>query len=119
MKTIEEAAKDITYSQCKFSMKNPHCKSIDSSNCDTCGFGNHIYSGSIKMAKFAQRWISVEEEMPDQGELVLIKFNVAETKAQIAEIGVVITGYYLETKLFDIEQQSGIVVTHWRPIELK
>jgi hypothetical protein len=66
-----------------------------------------------------QRWIPVEEELPEKYEKVLIKFRVAETNTQELLSDVIDVGFYLKEKLFDIEQMAGITVTHWRPIELK
>ena len=70
--------------------------------------------------EFAQRWIPVEEiSNLTTGEKYLIKFNVAETKTQNAEFGIIDTGFFLEDGLWDIEQQCGLSVTHYRKIEIK
>jgi hypothetical protein len=68
--------------------------------------------------EFAQRWIPVDEELPDEGEKVLIKIRVAESNTQEGYFDFVQIGFYLEEKLFDIEQMAGFTVTHWRKIEL-
>jgi len=67
--------------------------------------------------KFAQRWISVDDELPEEGVLVQVKY--------IHPAGVQYTHDYIEE---DIDDESGkhfkawhddYGATHWRPIELK
>jgi hypothetical protein len=61
------------------------------------------------------RWIPVEEKYPIVSGKFIIKFNVAGTNTQPPEIGIVSIGFYfIEERIFDIEQECGLNVTHWR-----
>lgn len=63
-------------------------------------------------AKFAQQWISVDDELPAAGETVLLKFENNEEH--------VTTGIYIKSFHGDCAyQESGEQCTHWRPIERK
>ena len=55
--------------------------------------------------EFAQRWISVEDELPEESDFVLVKTGS----------GCITTAYFHQE---DSYFTSGII-THWRPIELK
>jgi hypothetical protein len=73
-----------------------------------------IMAGFFYGVKFAQRWISVEEELPEYAGYVLIK----------NEYGDVSTAFYAKVNekakfAIDFEGISSKNVTHWRPIELK
>ena len=63
-------------------------------------------------ADFAQRWISVEEEMPENSDVVLIK---EETLVNA------ITGYFSTyyKSWISYPFNKDVKVTHWRPIEIK
>ena len=92
MKTIEEGA--IEYSESK---ANPIFRSLEVS----------IAAKAFKAGvEFAQRWISVEDELPNIGDNILIKLK--RDKLKIWRI---------------INEDDRILVsnyaTHWRPIELK
>jgi len=96
MKTIEEAL-NIAYDECK----------------SNAYFGN----GFKKGVEFAQRWISVDEELPPIGEKVITK--MAKDKR---------TSYGIATRIreeWEINAHwidhtfSNMTITHWRPIELK
>ena len=76
-------------------------------------FGNGFKAG----ADFAQRWISVDEELPEIGEPVIVCRNT-------------IIGYhFICSEIFYTENKTPlwksngdfylIEDTHWRPIELK
>ena len=74
-------------------------------------------------AEFAQRWISVEEELPDIGEEVLVKRELRQGDTWVQHIYSVSTrlapsGEWESIKWSDVGFTRGIV-THWRPIELK
>ena len=84
MKTIEEAL-NIAYDECK----------------SNAYFGN----GFKKGVEFAQRWIPVEEELPEKSKQVIVKFeNGWHTCTWITEDG---------TFAFNVKP------THWRYIDLK
>ena len=59
--------------------------------------------------KFAQRWIPVEEELPEVGECILI---ISKSDA---------FRKYTTFDVDNVELQERIkeIATHWRPIELK
>ena len=96
MKTIEEAL-NIAYDECK----------------SNAYFGN----GFKKGVEFAQRWISVEEELPKIGEKVITKM----TKDKRTSYGIAtrireeweINAHWIDHTF------SNMNITHWRPIELK
>ena len=96
MKTIEEAL-NTAYDECK----------------SNAYFGN----GFKKGVEFAQRWIPVEEELPEIGEKVITKMNKDKR-----------TSYGIATRIreeWEINAHwidhtfSNMIITHWRPIELK
>ena len=68
-------------------------------------------------AEFAQRWISVEEELPEIGEKVITKM----TKDKRTSYGIAtrireeweINAHWIDHTF------SNMTITHWRPIELK
>jgi hypothetical protein len=62
---------------------------------------------------FAQTWIPVEEEMPKNGQLVLIKNKEGDiSTARYCE--------NLKSKFaIDFDEMSDKNITHWRPIEFE
>ena len=73
--------------------------------------------------EFAQRWIPVEEELPDIGEEVLVKRELRQGDTWVQRFCSVSTrlapsGEWEDVKWSDVGHTRGIV-THWRPIELK
>ena len=73
--------------------------------------------------EFAQRWISVEDELPEEGVSVLIKNDFGCIGIEILENGIwrmctveKIAGL-LNLKEYELENFA--TPTHWRPIELK
>ena len=82
-------------------------------------FGNGFKAG----VEFAQRWISVEDELPKEGVSVLIKNDFGCIGIEILENGIwrmctveKIAGL-LNLKEYELEKFA--TPTHWRPIELK
>ena len=76
-----------------------------------------IYNAFKAGVEFAQRWIPVEEELPEIGEKVITK--MAKDKR---------TSYGIATRIreeWEINAHwidhtfSNMNITHWRPIELK
>ena len=92
MKTIKEAAHEY-FRKTQLGLENPGSE-----------------SGFIAGVEFAQRWISVEDELPEEPTfLIAKKLN-----------GLVLGLFYNANKDFmygEVIQTSQ--VTHWRPIELK
>ena len=99
MKTIEEAARDYALSR-----------------------EDNDYTIETEMAfesgiEFAQRWIPVEEELPEIGEKVITKMNKDKR-----------TSYGIATRIreeWEINSHwidhtfSNMTITHWRHIDLK
>ena len=99
MKTIEEAAKDFNDSH----VNGHHPQK----------WVSDIFKAGVE---FAQRWIPVEEELPEIGEKVITK--MAKDKR---------TSYGIATRIreeWEIDVHwidhtfSHMNITHWRPIEL-
>ena len=85
-----------------------------------------VIRGFIAGAKFAQRWISIEDELPEDTQEILMK-NVDWENVNYPEG--VRSGWYnpthckYYTSLWDDNKEEYITSvstpTHWRPIELK
>ena len=65
-------------------------------------------------AEFAQRWISVEDELPEIGDIFLVK----------TDNGCITTAYLhgIKSGFITYGEDAYIefgTITHWRPIELK
>ena len=109
MKTIEEES--IDYAESK---ANPMFRSLEVS----------IAAKAFKAGvEFAQRWISVEDELPKEGVSVLIKNDFGYFGINVLENGIwrmctveKIAGL-LNLKEYELEKFA--TPTHWRPIELK
>ena len=104
MKTIEQAAQELAD---KF-VKEGQFYSANSND-----FIDSFKAG----AEFAQRWISVEEELPPIGEKVITKMTKDKR-----------TAYGIATRIreeWEINVHwvdhtfSNMTITHWRPIEIK
>ena len=93
MKTIEEATDDYMR------------------NFDKKGqlFIEDIADAFRKGAEFAQQWIPVEDELPKEGETVLVKFKSTDFNDRIIDV-------VFEWKA-GFEEDFG--VEYWRPIEVK
>jgi hypothetical protein len=84
MKTIEEAAKDYADRYFEERLGN-------------CGAKNGFKAG----IEYALQWISVDDELPHYGVLVLVKNKVK---------GICVEGFY---------GKFNYNITHWRAIELR
>jgi len=101
MKSIEEAAKDFS-------------EDIRENSLSGNNIGKEQYKSGRKIGfksgvEFAQRWIPVEEELPEENEVVLYKSN--------GNVNIGTVGYGRFSYLSKFVAVTGI--THWRPIELK
>ena len=100
MKTIEEAAKNYAIS-----------RHVDSVELKFVGKYQQAFKAG---AEFAQRWISVEEELPEidesgESDLILMKID-----------HFVYVGNYTEDREWvELITREKYTPTHWRPIELK
>ena len=84
---------------------------------------NRFYNIFKAGVEFAQRWISVEDELPEEGVSVLIKNDFGYFGINVLENGIwrmctveKIAGL-LNLKEYELENFAK--PTHWRPIELK
>ena len=106
MKTIEEVANEI-------------CIYVDNS----CEAKTVAYESFIGGVGFAQRWISVEEELPPIGEMVLTKMEKRHGDTWVQHYYSTATrlenqGEWQDVNWVDHSMSFGHI-THWRPIELK
>ena len=110
MKTIKEAAKEKreTSIMLLYGSKLIDCVTV----------ANREEASFISGVEFAQRWIPVEEELPEIGEKVQVKLLIIGNKTTDVDHDRLILKDG-KTWMFDVEQMAGIAVTHWRPIELK
>ena len=74
-------------------------------------------------SEFAQRWISVEEELPPIGEMVLTKMEKRHGDTWVQHYYSTATrlenqGEWQDVNWVDHSMSFGHI-THWRPIELK
>ena len=70
-----------------------------------------VYANYFEMGmEFAQQWISVDDELPEQIEKVLVKGNFGLSIGYL-ESGNVWVG--------EFNPFGGNIITHWRPIEYK
>jgi hypothetical protein len=99
MKTLEEIAREYGKDDNSYEPE------------DDCFLADLAARSFVAGAKFAQRWISIEDERPDYNERVLVK-NVH---------GEIYTHIFVDSsRRANIKQTAELmVITHWRPIELK
>ena len=69
--------------------------------------------------EFAQRWIPVEEELPEVGEIVLVKTKINKVTTCEMYIPKDYLGNILGEKKWAASYNFKQAITHWRPIELK
>ena len=102
MRTVQSKAEEI-------------CIYVDNS----CDAKTVAYESFVSGVKFAQRWIPVEEELPEVGEIVLVRTKI--NKVTTCEM--YIPKDYLDNILGEKEWSGSYnfkqAITHWRPIELK
>jgi len=91
-------------------MKSIEEASLDNSKLHYCSaFSEELHIDADidfrKGIEFAQRWISVKDELPEEGEWVLCKSHVGD--------------HYIGCSIGDrIRVDNITTITHWRPIEL-
>ena len=103
MKTIEEAAKE--YAKDKY-LYIPDMVF----QCE-----NHFEAG----VEFAQRWIPVEEELPEVGDVVLVRTRIGKVLTCEMYIPEDCLGNVLGEKEWCGSYNFKQAVTHWRPVNLK
>jgi hypothetical protein len=67
--------------------------------------------------EFAQRWISIDDKLPEEQGYYLVKVEQSYPK----NINILVTEFYTDNKTFYCEYSDSPIndVTHWRLIELK
>lgn len=105
MKTVDEAA-------------NEFAKEIRENSLSGSNAGKQQYQSGRKIGfkagvKFAQRWIPVEEELPETNEFEESKICLIKNRHAI-DIG----RYYSNKKRWFLSS-SNFEVTHWRYVELQ
>ena len=75
------------------------------------------YQGFKAGVEFAQRWISVEDELPEEQGYYLVIAPHSFPK----NCNIVVAEFYEDNKTFYSESSDSPITdaTHWRPIELK
>ena len=96
MKTIEQAAQE-------------YAKSLNLKGHDSFDFETYAKQDFKAGVEFAQRLISVDEELPKKDTQVLVKWSN----------GIYGTNQYFQSGGFWQYQFDKITITHWRPIELE
>ena len=107
MKTIEQAAKEFAEN---YGKENKYA--FDKKSIAEIAFKLGV--------DFAQRWISVEDELPEQTNVVLCRKLNKETNEYeyaVASYNKTIKKWIVEYSLIDIRFEY--IPEHWRPIELK
>ncbi len=103
MKSIEEAAKEYSNTS-----GNQSSKSMRETEYDTGRF-----VGFKAGVEFAQRWIPVEEELPEEFDTVLVK----DSNGCIALATILVSSRI--GKYFSVDSGGVENVRYWRPIEIK
>lgn len=103
MKTIEQAS--VEYSKTQYGY-DP----IMRFQCET-----HFEAG----IEFAQRWIPIEEELPEVGEIVLVRTKINKVTTCEMYIPKDYLGNILGEKEWAASYNFKQAITHWRPINLK
>ena len=107
MKTIEEAI--IEYSE--------------NADIDEETYIADVYDGFKAGVEFAQRWIPVEEELPEVGEMVLTKMEKRHGDTRLQNYYSTATRLENQGEWQDVNWVDHSIsfghITHWRPIELK
>ena len=111
MKTIEEASIECA---------NTYVKGYRDSYPANEGDFIDVFEAGVE---FAQRWISVEEELPPIGEMVLTKMEKRHGDTWVQHYYSTATrlenqGEWQDVNWVDHSMSFGHI-THWRPIELK
>ena len=104
MKTIEEAATDFS--------KDIRENSLTGNNACKQQYQVGRKIGFKAGVEFAQRWISVEEELPETNEFCESKICLIKCKYGID------LGRYYSNKSRWFHAESNFQVTHWRYVEL-
>ena len=100
MKTVEEK---------KHEVRNYYANS----SFNILGVSDGAFSKGVE---FAQRWINVNDELPKQGDLVLVKYTIVSGYSDITLLELSDDNTW-HCRGVDFRRPKAI--THWRPIEYK
>lgn len=106
MKTIEEAAKDFS--------ENIRENSLSGNNAGKEQYKIGRKIGFKAGVAFSQRWIPVEEELPETNEFCESKKCLVKNATYNC---VDIARYYSNTNMWYFDS-TDFIVTHWRPIDI-
>ena len=109
MRTVEEKAIEYAESKIKYE--------------DDPAYFEDIYKSFMRGSDFAKRWIPVDEELPEIGEMVLTKMEKRHGDTWVQHYYSTATrlenqGEWQDVNWVDHSMSFGHI-THWRPIELK
>ena len=115
MKTIEEAATDFS--------KDIRENSLTGNNAGKQQYQVGRKIGFNAGVEFAQRWIPVEEELPESGNNVLVKlskpdYNSLIKDAKVESIAIAYVNCYNQFITSMMNNWESDFITHWRSIEL-
>ena len=113
MRTIERAAS--IYAE-------PIASDLSHKNMDDlniCDLEDYIAESFKEGVEFAQRWIPIEEELPEVGEIVLVKTKINKVTTCEMYIPKDYLGNILGEKEWAASYNFKQAITHWRPINLK
>lgn len=123
MKTIEEAA--INYCEIEINKGDDN----DALFSSRAGMRQLVQRSFKEGVEFAQRWYSVDEEMPEMNEKLLIPFDDflprrTERVLVKTDCDSIMDNFRLQMQVGNKEwvwfmKMEDETVTHWRPIELK
>ena len=102
MKTVQSEAEEI-------------CIYVD----NTCDTKVVAYESFLSGVEFAQRWIPIEEELPEVGEIVLVKTKINKVTTCEMYIPKDYLGNILGEKKWAASYNFKQAITHWRPVNLK
>ena len=108
MKTIEQAARDALNEYPSYVVNAASVLSV-------------FHKGFAMGVEFAQRWIPVSEELPEDGEIVLITIEDCHIDVVVG----IFNGKEWMCRLYVPTGHTDFIiygidkVTHWRPIEYK
>ena len=105
MKTIEEAALEYAIQ-----------RQVDAEELKYIGRYQQSFKAGVE---FAQRWISVEEELPEVGEIVLVRTKINKVTTCEMYIPKDYLGNILGEKEWAASYNFKQAITHWRSINLK
>lgn len=114
MKTIEKAAIEQSLNEVNKGSDN------DALFCSSIGMKQIIERAFKAGIEFAERWIPVEEELPESDKILTTVIVRIQGKVVVAFLGYEIANFDKRDKQFHYKSKNNLEkVTHWRPINHK